>query len=159
MASRQAAVARVLATALHPNTQSDVFTIGLLQNMAIPVLANREGERYRTLYQHWQSGEVNLAEQELQLFGIDHATLGAQMAEHWGFPESLIEGIGEHHELENLTIPLSVRISALMKESHDNDSAKILSQQATQLFDLDEKLLQLIEEALEQSKELSEALN
>ncbi len=89
-ASRQAAVARILATALHPNTQSDVFTLGLLQNMAIPVLANREGERYQTLYERWQIGEINLAEQELQLFGIDHATLGAQMAERWGFPESLI---------------------------------------------------------------------
>ncbi len=159
-ASRQAAVARILATALHPNTQSDVFTIGLLQNMAIPVLANREGDRYYTLYQRWQSGEMDLAEQEQQLFGIDHATLGAQMAEHWGFPESLIEGIGEHHELENLTIPLSVKIAALMKEDPQGDSAQTLSQQAAQLFDLDsEKLLPLIEEALEQSTELSEALS
>ncbi len=159
-ASRQAAVARILATALHPNTQSDVFTIGLLQNMAIPVLANREGERYRTLYQHWQTEEIDLAEQELQLFGIDHATLGAQMAEHWGFPESLIAGIGEHHEVENLSIPLSVRIAALMKENWDKDSAETLSQQAAQIFDLDyEQLLPLLEEALEQSAELSEALS
>jgi len=159
-ASRQAAVARILATALHPNTQSDVFTIGLLQNMAIPILANREGERYRTLYQHWQTEEIDLAEQELQLFGIDHATLGAQMAEHWGFPESLIAGIGEHHELENVSIPLSVRIAALMKENQGGNSTKALSQRAAQLFDLDaEKLLPLLEEALEQSAELSEALS
>lgn len=160
IAARQAAVARILATALHPNTQSDVFTIGLLQNMAIPILANREGERYHTLYQQWQTEEIDLAEQELQLFGIDHATLGAQMAEHWGFPESLIAGIGEHHELENLSIPLSVRIAALMKENQEGNSIEALSQQAARLFDLDsEKLLPLIEEALEQSAELSEALS
>ena len=159
-ASRQAAVARILATALHPHTHSDVFTIGLLQNMAIPVLANREGERYHTLYQRCQAEEINLAEQELQLFGVDHATLGAQMAEHWGFPESLIEGIGEHHELENLTIPLAVRIAALMKDDLEKDSAETLSQYAAQLFDLDSKeLLPLIEEALKQSTELSEALS
>ncbi|MCK5914435.1 MAG: HDOD domain-containing protein [Desulfuromusa sp.] len=160
MASRQAAVARILATALHPNTQSDVFTIGLLQNMAIPILANREGDRYRTLYQRWQTEEIDLAEEELQLFGIDHATLGAQIAEHWGFPESLIMGIGEHHELENQDIPLSVKIAALMKENQDEDSAAILAQAAAQLFDLDNTmLLPLIEEALQQSAELSEALN
>ena len=160
MASRQAAVARILATALHPNTQSDVFTIGLLQNMAIPILANREGDRYRTLYQRWQTEEIDLAEEELQLFGIDHATLGAQIAEHWGFPESLIMGIGEHHELENQDIPLSVKIAALMKENRDEDSAAILAQAATQLFNLDNTmLLPLIEEALQQSAELSEALN
>ena len=159
-ASRQAAVARILATALHPNTQSDVFTIGLLQNMAIPILANREGVRYRTLYQRWQTEEINLAEEELQLFGIDHATLGAQIAEHWGFPESLIMGIREHHEVENQDIPLSVKIAALMKETRDEDSAAILAQAATQLFDLDNTmLLPLIEEALQQSAELSEAMN
>lgn len=159
-ASRQAAVARILATAFHPNTQSDVFTIGLLQNMAIPILANREGERYRTLYQQWQTEEIDLAGEERQLFGIDHATLGAQMAEHWGFPESLIIGIGEHHELENLSIPLSVRIAALMKENHGVDSTERISQQAAQLFDLDYKKLQpLFEEALKKSAELSEALS
>lgn len=159
-ASRQAAVARILATALHPNTQSDVFTIGLLQNMAVPVLANREGDRYRTLYQRWQTEDINLAEEELQLFGIDHATLGAQMAEHWGFPESLVLGIGEHHELESPDIPLSVKIAALMKENQQEDSAAALAQAATQLFDLDnETLLPLIEEALQHSAELSEALS
>ncbi|MDX2493604.1 MAG: HDOD domain-containing protein [Desulfuromusa sp.] len=159
-ASRQAAVARILATALHPNTQSDVFTIGLLQNVAIPVLANREGDRYRTLYQQWQTEEVDLAEQELQLFGIDHPTLGAQMAEHWGFPDSLIEGIGEHHELENPSIPLSVRIAALLKGNQGDDIAESLSLRAAKLFDLDyEQLFPLIEDALEQSAELSEALS
>jgi len=159
-ASRQAAVARILATALHPNTQSDVFTIGLLQNMAIPILANREGKRYRTLYQRWQTEEIDLAEEEQQLFGTNHATLGAQMAEHWGFPESLVLGIGEHHELENQDIPLSVKISALMKENREEDSAAALAQAATKLFVLDnETLLPLIEEALQQSAELSEALS
>ncbi len=159
-ASRQAAVARILATALHPNTQSDVFTIGLLQNMAIPVLANREGDGYHDLYQRWQSEEIDLAEQELELFGIDHATLGAQMAEHWGFPESLIMGIGEHHHLENQSIPLSVKIAALLKGSPKGDSVADLVEKATQLFDLDsEILLPLIEDALQQSAELSEALS
>ena len=159
-ASQQAAVARILATALHPNTQSDVFTIGLLQNMAIPILANREGDRYQTLYQRWQTEEIDLAEQEQQRFGIDHATLGAQMAEHWGFPESLILGIGEHHELENSDIPLSVKIAALMKENLEEGSAPALAQAASEIFDLDhETLLPLIEEALQQSAELSEALS
>ncbi len=159
-ASQQAAIARILANTLHPNTQSDVFTLGLLQNMAIPVLANREGERYRTLYQRWQTEDINLAEQEQELFGIDHSTLGSQMAEHWGFPESLIVGIREHHKLENLEIPLSVKIAALLKEQPTQDSAPALTQLATQTFGLQsEILLPLIESALEQSAELSDALH
>lgn len=159
-ASRQAAVARVLATALHPNTQSDVFTIGLLQNMAIPVLANREGERYHELYQQWQIGEIDLAAEEQQLFGIDHPTLGALMAEKWDFPQSLIVGIGEHHELDNETIPLSIKIAALMKQTQDDNCSETLTTAAAEVFALNyEELFPLIEEALEQSAELSEALS
>ncbi len=160
MASKQAAVARILASSLHPTDQSDVFTIGLLQNMAIPVLVNREGERYRKLYQQWQTEEIDLAEQELQLFGIDHPTLGAQMAEHWGFPPSLIVGIGEHHDLENSTLPLSLKISALMKEVSDSDAAPYLAHLATELYQQDDTIIQpLIVQALEQSAELSAALS
>jgi HD-like signal output (HDOD) protein len=159
-ASRQAAIARILAVTYHPDTQSDVFTVGLLQNMAIPILANREGDRYRSLYQQWQTEDLDLAEQEQQLFGVDHATLGAQIAEHWGFPESLILGIGEHHELENQTVPLSIKIAALLKQNQDEDSATVLAKRAAELFELDDAaLLPLIEQALEQSAELSEALN
>ncbi len=159
-ASQQAAIARILATTYHPDTQSDVFTIGLLQNMAIPILANREGERYRSLYQRWQTEDIDLAEEEQQLLGVDHATLGAQIAEHWGFPESLILGIGEHHELENREVPLSIKIAALLKQSREEDLAATLADHAAQLFELDnEALLPLIEQALEQSAELSEALN
>jgi len=160
MASKQAAVARILASSLHPSDQSDVFTIGLLQNMAIPVMVNREGERYRKLYQQWQAEEVDLAEQELKLFGIDHPTLGAQMAEHWGFPPALVVGIGEHHDVQNKTIPLSLKISALMKEISDSDAAPYLSHLATELYQQDDTIIQpLIVQALEQSAELSAALS
>lgn len=159
-ASRQAAVARVLATALHPNVQSDVFTIGLLQNMAIPVLANREGDRYRLLYQQWQDGGGDLAEKEQKLFGIDHPTLGALMAEKWDFPESLIAGIGEHHEVENDAVPLSIKIAALMRQVQGDDLSKSLTSSAVESFALNyDELFPLIDGALQQSAELSEALS
>ena len=160
MASKQAAVARILANTLHPNNQSDVFTLGLLQNMAIPVLVNREGDRYRTLYQQWQKEDINLAEMEFELFGIDHPTLGAKMAEHWGFPPSLVLGISEHHELNNIEIPLSVKLSAMMRENSDSDTATYLAQRATELYKQDNNtIFPLIEQALEQSSELSTALD
>ena len=159
-ASRQAAVARVLATALHPNVQSDVFTIGLLQNMAIPVLANREGERYRRLYQQWQDGGGDLAEKEQELFGIDHPTLGAFMAEKWDFPESLIVGIGEHHDIDNDAVPLSIKIATLMRRVPGSDLSESLTASAAESFALDyDELFPLIDKAIQQSAELSEALS
>jgi len=159
-ASRQAAVARVLATALHPNVQSDVFTVGLLQNMAIPVLANHQGERYRHLYQQWQNEGGDLAKQEQDLFAIDHPTLGSMMAEKWDFPESLIVGIGEHHEIDNDAVPLSIKIAALMRHTPEDDLSKSLTSSAVELFSLNyEELYPLIDEAIQQSAELSEALS
>jgi hypothetical protein len=69
-------------------------------------------------------------------------------------------GIGEHHEVENQEVPLSIKIAALLKQNREEDSATALADRAAQLFDLDSKaLLPLIEQALEQSAELSEALN
>ncbi len=160
MASKQAAVARALASTLHPNNQSDVFTLALLQNMAIPMLVNREGARYRALYQQWQEEDINLAEMELELFGVDHPTLGAKMAEHWGFPPELIVGIAEHHELTNNEIPLSVKLSAMMRENNDSDTATYLAKMASDLYKQDNNtIFPLIEQALEQSTELSAALN
>jgi len=62
--------------------------------------------------------------------------------------------------LENQSIPLSVKIAALLKGSPKGDSVADLVENATQLFDLDsEILLPLIEDALQQSAELSEALS
>ncbi|MCW8859155.1 MAG: HDOD domain-containing protein [Deltaproteobacteria bacterium] len=160
-ASLRAAVAKTLAAELDPQTQSDVFTIGLLQDIAIPILANRHGQGYRDLFERWQTEEgLNLAELENRFFGIDHMALGAYMAECWEFPGNLIEGIGDHHDHENTALPLAVKIAALINGNAKQDNSKALSLQAAQLFNLNqEKLLPLIDQALQQSTELSAALN
>ena len=69
-------------------------------------------------------------------------------------------GIREHHEVKNLEVPLSVKIAALMKEtSTDNGTAEFIKR-VSELFDLkDEILSPLIDRALQQSAELSEALS
>lgn len=160
-AARRAAVAKILAAQLHPGSQSDVFTIGLLQDMAIPLLANRHGENYHHLVRRWRNEEnINLAEQENQLFGVDHMSLGSHMAKYWEFPDALVEGIGNHHELNNSSLPLSVKIASLITGNTRQDTSERLAQRAAQLFGLDqEKLQPLIDQALQQSAELSSALS
>lgn len=158
-AARRAAIARGLAGELHPHIQSDVFTIGLLQDMAVPIIANREGNRYRDLYLAWlDSDDFDLIEQEQAHCGIDHATLGAQIASDWGFPDSLIEAISQHHQQDSV-LPLSVKIAALVKGTGDREDAKNIVEQARQRYNLDSALtVQLIEDLLLESRALAAAL-
>lgn len=160
VASLRASVAKALALELHPHQQSDVFTIGLLQDMAIPLLSNRHGRDYQELYRCWQDGDdVNLAEQEEKLFGVDHMSLGAHMAETWGFPETLISAIGEHHDLENPEVPLAIRIAAFITSAPQEASIVQLAEQASKVFQLEQdRVEQVLERAFEESVELSAAL-
>jgi len=159
-AARRAVVARGLAAELHPHLQSEAFTFGLLQDMAVPVLANREGERYRKIYQGWlQQDEFDLVAEERRHLSTDHPSIGAQMAKSWGFPESLVDGIGQHHQPHCENIPLSVRIASLIKGPANSDDGKVIAAKAEQLFGLDPSItLALIENVLQESQELADAL-
>ncbi len=160
-AARRAAIARSLAAELHPHLQSDVFTIGLLGDMGVPILANREGDRYRDIYLNWQEEDgYDLIEQEKCHCGIDHATLGSQMAKFWGFPDSLSVAIGHHHQQDADDLPVSVKIAALVKGPSNTDDNKLIAEKAEQLFGIDSKLtLDLIDNALQESQELAAALS
>lgn len=160
-AARRAAIARGLAAELHPHVQSDVFTIGLLEDMGVPILANREGEHYRDIYLNWQNEEgIDLIGQEQRHCGIDHAALGSQMATFWGFPASLSEAIGRHHQLDTEDLPLSVKIAALVKGPGNEDDSKMIAEKAERLFGLDSRLtIDLIENVLLESQKLAAALS
>ncbi|RPJ62473.1 MAG: HDOD domain-containing protein [Acidobacteria bacterium] len=45
-----------------------------------------------------QRQDITFAEAERRKFGCNHAEVGAAMATYWGFPESVSEAIGNHHE-------------------------------------------------------------
>lgn len=160
ISARRAAMARGLSNILHPNVQSDVFTVGLLQDMAVPVLANSGGERYREIYQTWLGcDQCNLAEQEQELLNKDHAHLGAQMAEYWEFPQSLVDAIKSHHDASDKA-PLSVRIAALIKGSAESDSSQLIVEKAQQMFNVGSTItIEMIDEIMNESGALSAALS
>lgn len=82
------------------------------------------------------------------------------MAEKWDFPESLIVGIGEHHDIDNDAVPLSIKIATLMRRVPGSDLSESLTASAAEAFALDyDELFPLIDKAIHQSAELSEALS
>lgn len=97
-AARRAATARAFAGELHPESKSEAFTAGLLQDMAIPFLAQARGTQYGAVLDRWRAGEGELAELEEGAFGWTHALVAGAIAESWGFPQELVDAIGSHHD-------------------------------------------------------------
>lgn len=112
-AARRAATAKALADALDPKSRMVSFTAGLLQDMAIPLLAhNKPG--YGRVLSAWHGGEVELDEAERSEFGWDHAEVAGWLAMDWQFPVVLSESIVGHHGLSDA--PLPVQLVGMMHE-------------------------------------------
>ena len=159
-AARRAALARSLAQRLHPSNQSECFTAGLLQDMAVPILARYREQNYRSLYDEWNGDPSikNLSEYERQLLQLDHAEIGAQMAKNWGFPPNLIEMIGSHHlNLDAPASPLAVRVVSLIKDNQTH--LETVAEQVRSLYAIDPDIYcELAQKAEDDAVELAEAL-
>lgn len=96
--ARRACLARLIAKRIDPSREMQAFTAGLLQDMAVPVLAMARPDQYPRLFQRaFEESEPALHEMEDATFGFDHARVGAVMAEAWELPEALITAISDHH--------------------------------------------------------------
>ncbi|ORJ62839.1 HDOD domain-containing protein [Geothermobacter hydrogeniphilus] len=142
-AARRAALARGLAQILHPQTQAEAFTAGLLQDMGVPVMASLKGDPYRKLYQLWQqSNETDLAGLEKDHFDLAHPQLGAGIAERWDFPDMLIENVGRHHlALEN-GLDLAIHIASLITDAPGPIDKSALATRINQTTGLDRAMLE-----------------
>jgi putative nucleotidyltransferase with HDIG domain len=79
----------------HPRV-SLLFTGGLLHDLGKIALDLYLKDRYVEVRQRVEMG-ATFQEAESQALGIEHAELGARIAENWGFPASLVRMIRFHH--------------------------------------------------------------
>lgn len=121
-AARRACLARQVAASTDPSQQMEAFTAGLLQDMAVPVLAAAHPKTYPTLYQRSEEDAgTSLFQMEQDALGYDHAQVGAMMAEAWALPESLITAIADHH-LPGERAPSSVEAVAYIRHADPPDA-------------------------------------
>ena len=159
---RRAALAANLASHLHPTTKDESFTAGLLQDMAIPVLAAVKEEDYRALWEEWNTNEeawLHLLERET--FGFDHAGIGALMAEVWELPKYLVNAISGHHDWNGETrAEPAVKLVSLIKVSNKADGLDRLLEKCLEEFDIEaDKMNEMITKAFQDAEELSHSLN
>jgi HD-like signal output (HDOD) protein len=122
---RRGLFARAIGKALGVPEAEDLFAAGLLQDMAVPVLAKEMPAVYEQLLTQRQQG-VRLSDLERQMFGWDHAAAGATMARMWSLPESFARLIEHHTALVQLAsanskdyCAIAVALSALTPGVHD----------------------------------------
>jgi putative nucleotidyltransferase with HDIG domain len=90
---------RLLAQRVNHPRASLLFTGGLLHDMGKIALDVYLGKRYAEVRQRVDAG-ATFQEAERDVLGIEHAELGACIAEKWGFPEPLVRVIRHHHQPE-----------------------------------------------------------
>jgi HD-like signal output (HDOD) protein len=122
-AARRATTALALADLLHPASRSIAFTAGLLQDMAVPLLATHRGDRYAPVLEAWRGDGGSLAALERGEFGWCHAQVASWIASEWSFPEGLGYAIGGHHGSAEpeLDSPLPVRLVGFLGEGEEDD--------------------------------------
>lgn len=113
--SLRATLARKLAIEYHPATAGLSFTAGLLQDMAIPLLATAR-EDYRPVLAAWHAGAPDLIELELSVFGWAHDQVGQWLCQEWELPESLSDAVAGHHGRSRASIPPAIRLVSSIRE-------------------------------------------
>ncbi|MGD0138589.1 MAG: GGDEF domain-containing protein [Tepidisphaeraceae bacterium] len=94
-----AVAARALDKALKRGTHEEAFLAGLLSDIGTLAMHQAIGEPYDELLAISQGDQVELIRLSRQKFNLDHADVGGMLAEHWKFPQALVEPIRQHHQL------------------------------------------------------------
>jgi HD-like signal output (HDOD) protein len=122
--ARRAAVARAVAGALHPETKSEAFTAALLQDMAVPLLADALRRSYGAVLVESYAQGYDLAQLELNEFGWTHADAAGWMCKQWSFPKRITLGIERHHytDLNAVGVLPAVSLVSLLREKDGQDT-------------------------------------
>lgn len=81
---------------------STFFISALLHDIGEIVFSQAHPTIYEGVLQEAKKMEMPLHEIEQEVFGINHASLGALLAEKWKLPQSMADAIRYHHDSENL---------------------------------------------------------
>lgn len=154
-ASRRATIARAFANELHPATASLSFTAGLLQDMAIPLLAVARDD-YQPLLVEWHNGGEDLHRLEEETFHWAHSDVAQWLCVEWDLPEALSMAIKGHHDTEHELAPPAVQLAAPFREEDRPDILDEVVSRASEEFGIgSDRAVSMIEEAEAAAEDLA----
>src|SRR5262249_13158265 len=118
--------ARAMAKQLGVKDAEDAFSVALLQDMAIPLLAKELPREYLRLLSDRADGRRRLSDLEQAQFGWNHAQAAAQMARSSKKPPALSHLLERHARFDRLQAKQSDRsvvavgLSALLPTATDS---------------------------------------
>ena len=158
-AARRAALARGLADLIDPSSRSESFTAALLQDMAIPILAQQRADDYAPVLERWHANGADLAALEREAFGWDHATVAMWMCDDWGFPDRIAEAIGAHHgtvDDELVALPAVSLVSVLREQDDATSGVEQLVENACGNYNLpEEQVIELVDSSFAAAEDIS----
>ena len=93
----------------------EAFTLGVLHDVGILVMAEHMPDTLKTILQHMKENQSVFLDSELKCLGATHAQIGACLLEMWGLPDTLVDAIHAHHaplqihDLETLSPSFAIR--------------------------------------------------
>ena len=92
------------------------YTAALLQNIGHLITHTCTVDQLPEIAEIREEG-ASLIEAEREVLGIDHAQIGARLAERWEFPDLLVDSILHHHEPQRARVaPVVTAIGHLAEE-------------------------------------------
>lgn len=126
-AARRGATARAVAELMNPAQASNAFVGGLLQDLAVPLLAHHHPDaRYAGVLEQWHGSGGSLGALERSVFGWSHADVGGWLCEDWGFPNELAAQIEGHHDASR-AMPAVVLVSGMDEAKPERATEAIIA--------------------------------
>lgn len=91
-----ALIARELARSIGADEDA-AFTLGLVHDIGRLVLVTAYSESYSQVIEYRAMHDCQIYAAERHVFGLDHADVGARLAEHWHFAPETVSAIAIHH--------------------------------------------------------------
>jgi len=157
----RASLARAIAERLHPADQARSFTGGLLQDMAIPLLAHARPDDYGKVLEEWHgSPRTNLHSIEKKALGWSHDEVGGHLGVDWDLPDNLTTVIQGHHDdgATDAELPPALRLVAMHRETEREFGIEAMVETAKSMYGLEADWLQAtIAASDDQARDLARA--
>ncbi len=83
--------------------QEQAFTVGLLHDIGMIILASQLPQKYKKAYEYAFINQVSICFGEYKFLGASHAEVGAYLVGLWGFSDLITEAIANHHLQNNFS--------------------------------------------------------
>lgn len=100
-----ATMSDILSRQLNIKDVGLAFTGGLLHDIGKIIMGEFITDKFDDIYKVVEDKNVSFEEAEQEILGVDHAEIGALIAESWKFPVVLIDCIRYHHDPEKMAEP------------------------------------------------------